>query len=80
MYHPTLPRQVGTAFERVGLGLLCHRRHHAYPAYAAANTPPRFLSLFSSRSYGLIIKFINSIDFVADEDVVDVADETLGWE
>jgi hypothetical protein len=35
--------------------------------------PAGFLS-FSSRSYHLMIKFINSIDFVADEDVVDVAD------
>ena len=38
--------------------------------------PAGFLSFLDS----LIDQFINSIDFVADEDVVDVADETLGWE
>jgi hypothetical protein len=79
VYHPTLPRPVGTAFERVGLGLLCDRRYPAYPAYAAAGTP-RVFSLFVLVLIAWLIDFINSIDFVADEDVVNVADETLGWE
>jgi len=39
--------------------------------------PPLF---FWPRCYRLIDQFINSIDFVADEEAVDVADETLGWE
>jgi hypothetical protein len=29
---------------------------------------------------GLIDQIINAIDFIADEEDVDVADETLGWE
>ncbi len=47
-----LPRQVGTAFERVGPGLLWH---HLYPAYpdGAAGTPRVSLS-FWSLSYRLI--------------------------
>jgi len=61
------------------LGLLCHRRHPAYLAYGAAGTP-RVFSLFGLALIAWLINFINSIDFVADEDVVDVADETLGWE
>ena len=75
MYRPTLPRRVGTAFE-----------HY----YATVTTPrilptrqrvPRGFPLFWPRSYRLIDQnFFNSIDFLADEDVVDVTDETLGWE
>jgi hypothetical protein len=49
------------------------------PAYTAAGTP-RVFSLFRLALIACLINFINSIDFVADEDVVDVADETMGWE
>jgi hypothetical protein len=41
---------------------------------------PAVSSLFGLVLIAWLINFINSTDFVADEDVVDVADETLGWE
>jgi hypothetical protein len=44
---------------------------------------PRGFLLFDSfglAALGLIDQVINAIEFVADEEDVDVADETLGWE
>ena len=41
---------------------------------------PRGFIPFSPRCYRLTDRFINAIEFVADEEDVDVADETLGWE
>jgi len=37
-------------------------------------------SFFWPRCFGLIDPIINAIVFIADEEDVDVADETLGWE
>jgi hypothetical protein len=39
-----------------------------------------FLILMASLFLGLIDQIINAIEFIADEEDVDVADETLGWE
>ena len=35
---------------------------------------------FWTRNFGLIDQIINAIEFLTDEEDVDVADETLGWE
>jgi hypothetical protein len=75
------PRWQG--FRTCLIGLLCRRQHPAYPARVAAGAPrvySWFFVFFWTRNFGLIDQIINAIEFLTDEEDVDVADETLGWE